>query len=109
MGKLGSYKLIDHTKLDLKKESRDDAWTVDQAVSITSNTANLNKRIDSLQVFIAHVYGKCASAITDHSNDGSMTKYWWDLPKCLPTAGGTPGNDDNPTLECLEGDKDFIY
>lgn len=107
--KLGKYKLMDHTKLDLNKESRDDAWTVDQAVTITSNVDNLNKRIDSLQVFIAHVYSKCASAITKHSNDGSMTKYWWDLPECLPTASGTPGNDDNPTLECIEGDKDFIY
>jgi len=100
---LGKHYLKDHTKLDLTKGARENAWTVDEAYAITSNTANLNSCIDSLQVFIAHVYGKCASAITKHSNDGSMIKYWWDLPECLPTATGTPALTTIPRSSALRG------
>ena len=108
--KQGNYYLQDHTRLDLSTVSRHNVWTVDQAYEITSSRDTLNKRLDSLQNFVKHFYGKCASAISKHSNDGSMTKYWWDLEECMPAGDGSiPGDANSPTLECLEGDKDFIY
>ena len=108
--KQGNYYLQDHTRLDLSTVSRHNVWTVDQAYEITKDRDTLNKRLDSLQNFVKHFYAKCASAISKHSNDGSMTKYWWDLEECMPAGDGSiPGDANSPTLECLEGDKDFIY
>ena len=106
---LGNYYLKDHTKMDFSMDARQNAWTVKQAHQITQKTENLNNRIDSLKIFVREFYGKCASEITKHSNDGRMTKYWWELEECLPTASGTPGDDNNPTLECIEGERDFVY
>eukprot|EP00964_Phaeocystis_antarctica_P107014 scaffold71785_cov65-Phaeocystis_antarctica.AAC.3 len=54
--------------------------TVDEALATLSPTA-LADRMESLKNFVKYFYGKCASQISKYSNDGAMTKYWWDIPE----------------------------
>jgi len=95
--------------MELTKKSRENAWTVEQALAIMTNLAHLNTRVQSLKNFAKHFYGKCASTIVKYSNDGSMTRYWWDIPECMPTSDGTPSSPGIPTIGCLEGGRDFTF
>ena len=94
-------------QMELTEKSRGNAWTVEQASAITTNLAHLNTRMQSLKNFAKHFYGKCASTIAKYSDDGSMTRYWWDIPECMPTSDGTPSSPGIPTIGCLEGGRDF--
>ena len=71
----------DHTTMLLTESTWVDAWTVKEASDIMSNAAYLDKRMQSLKNFVKYFYGTCASLISQHSDDGSMTKYWWDIPE----------------------------
>jgi len=104
------FYLQDHTTMVLTESTRADAWTVKEASDIMSNAAHLNKRMQSLKNFVKYFYGTCSSLISQHSDDGSMTKYWWDIPECMPTSDGLPSSPGIPTIDCLEqGGKDFTY
>ena len=70
------------------------------------NAANLNIRMNSLKNFVKHFYSKCASEISRYSNDGAMTKYWWDFPECMPSAGA-PVAVGEISAACLQPGKDF--
>ena len=103
------FYLQDHTTMVLTESTWVDAWTVKEASDIMSNAAYLNKRMQSLKNFVKYFYDTCASLISQHSDDGSMTKYWWDIPECMPTSDGLPSSPGIPTIDCLEGGKDFTY
>jgi hypothetical protein len=75
------FYLQDHTTMVLTESTWVDAWTVKEASDIMSNAAYLNKRMQSLKNFVKYFYDTCASLISQHSDDGSMTKYWWDIPE----------------------------
>ena len=75
------FYLQDHTTMLLTESTWVDAWTVKEASDIMSNAAYLNKRMQSLKNFVKYFYDTCASLISQHSDDGSMTKYWWDIPE----------------------------
>ena len=96
--------------------------TVDEALATLSPTA-LADRMESLKNFVKYFYGKCASQISKYSNDGAMTKYWWDIPECMPTdttppaaGGGAAGGGaavNTPVAgrvntDCLKGRKKFV-
>ena len=82
--------------------------TVDKAMTVV-NAENYHLRMNSLRNFVKHFYGKCASEISRYSEDGAMTKYWWDLDLCLPILSGSAatsaggGGSDAPSIqtECL--------
>ena len=63
--------------------------TVDDALKTLSTDA-LAARMNSLKNFVKYFYGKCASEISRFSNDGAMTKYWWDIPECMPANTSPP-------------------
>ena len=89
--------------------------TVDEALATLSPTA-LADRMESLKNFVKYFYGKCASQISKYSNDGAMTKYWWDIPECMPTdttppAGGVAAVTPvagRVNTDCLKGRKTFV-
>ena len=105
----GHFYLQDHTRMKLTEEDRADAWTVKEASEIMSNGNHLNKRMQSLKNFVKYFYGKCTSLISQYSDDGSMTKYWWDIPECMPTSDGSSSRPGIPVIGCLERGKDFTY
>ena len=81
--------------------------TVDKAMTVV-NAGNYHLRMNSLRNFVKHFYGKCASEISRYSEDGAMTKYWWDLDLCLPilsgsaaTSAGGGGSDVPIQTQCL--------
>jgi len=88
--------------------------TVDDALKTLSTDA-LAARMNSLKNFVKYFYGKCASEISRFSNDGAMTKYWWDIPECMPAntsppAGGGAAVTPVPgtvNTDCLKGRKTF--
>ena len=90
----GLMKLQDHSQFAMVSTAAANnaatQITVDEALATLSPTA-LADRMESLKNFVKHFYGKCASQISKYSNDGAMTKYWWDFPECMPAAAGGSG------------------
>ena len=107
--------LQDHSQFAMSAGPQVQTVTVEQALA-TLSTANLAIRMESLKNFVKYFYGKCASEISRYSNDGAMTKYWWDIPECMPAdttapaAGGaapTPPVAGTVNTDCLKGRKTF--
>ena len=99
--------LRDHTRMhmDPDKSAAESMTVKDAATALTP--AIVQARRASTQAFVKHFYGPCASQISKHSNDGRMTKYWWDFPECMPlladSAAGEPTDDEKKavTTSCL--------
>jgi hypothetical protein len=106
----GDRFLADHTRMHMSAQlTEDESIKVNDLLTNVLNEVNLEARMNSLQIFVKHFYGKCASQISKHSNDGSMTKYWWDIPECMPGSGpansGTAAN--TKSIKCLTGGRSF--
>ena len=101
----GKKLLKDHSQFALSSTVSSSKVTVEDAMKIV-NAANLNLRMNSLKNFVKHFYSKCASEISKYSNDGAMTKYWWDFPECMPAAGGAAVAGEI-SAACLLPGKDF--
>jgi len=104
----GDRFLADHSRMHMSSQlAEEDSIKVEGLSALLSNDV-LQKRMSSLQTFVKYFYGKCASQISKHSNDGSMTKYWWDIPECMPTSITSPPSPaDYKSVECLTGGKKF--
>eukprot|EP00964_Phaeocystis_antarctica_P095035 scaffold61617_cov70-Phaeocystis_antarctica.AAC.4 len=80
----GLMKLQDHSQFAMVSTAAANSAatqiTVNEALATLSPTA-LADRMESLKNFVKYFYGKCASQISRFSNDGAMTKYWWDIPE----------------------------
>ena len=105
----GDRFLADHTRMHMSAQlTQSESMTVNALEDVLNEDA-LEARMNSLQIFVKHFYGKCASQISKHSNDGSMTKYWWDIPECMPGSGpansGTAAN--TKSIKCLTGGRSF--
>ena len=101
----GKKLLQDHSQFAMSSTVSSSKVTVEDAMKIV-NAANLNLRMNSLKNFVKHFYSKCASEISRYSNDGAMTKYWWDFPECMPAAGGAAVAGEI-SAACLLPGKDF--
>jgi len=100
----GDRYLADHSRMHMSTQlAKDDSITVANLEKLLNEDV-LEKRMNSLQTFVKHFYGKCASQISRYSNDGSMTKYWWDIPECMP---GTADDASTKSVTCLTGGRDF--
>ena len=97
--------LVDHSQFAMTSTTSSSKVTVEDAMKVV-NAANLNIRMNSLKNFVKHFYSKCASEISRYSNDGAMTKYWWDFPECMPSAGGAAAVGEI-SAACLLPGKDF--
>ena len=86
----GKKLLQDHSQFAMSSTVVSSKVTVEDAMAVV-NAANLNLRMTSLKNFVKYFYSKCASEISRYSNDGAMTKYWWDFPECMPAAAGGSG------------------
>lgn len=107
----GGMKLQDHSQFAMVSTAAANnaatQITVDEALATLSTTA-LAARMASLKNFVKYVYGKCASEMSRYSNDGAMTKYWWDIPECMPIdSGATTTTTGAINTDCLKGRKTF--
>jgi len=77
--------------------------TVDDALWVVS-AANYKARMNSLKNFVKYFYSRCASEISRHSDNGAMTKYWWDIDECQPvtSAAASPATQGAIETACLE-------
>jgi len=104
----GNRYLADHSRMHMSEQlAKDDSITVEDLLTLLDEAA-LEKRMESLQIFVKHFYGKCASQISKYSNDNSMTKYWWDIPECTPRSATTDTNSKK-SIECLSGAREFKF
>ena len=101
----GKKLLKDHSRFAMSMTHSSSKVTVDDAMKVV-NAKNLDLRMNSLKNFVKHFYSKCASEISRYSNDGAMTKYWWDFPECMPSAGGAAAVGEI-SAACLLPGKDF--
>ena len=101
----GKKLLQDHSQFAMSSTVASSKVTVEDAMKIV-NAANLNLRMNSLKNFVKHFYSKCASEISRYSNDGAMTKYWWDFAECMPSAG-SPSAVGEISASCLQPGKNF--
>jgi hypothetical protein len=102
----GDSKLLDHSSnhLGMSAQTKAESVTVAEAERILS-PRQLEVRKDSLEAFVEHFYGKCATQMTKHSDAGGMVKYWWDFDECMPAANGT----QHFSLECLDAGRSFEH
>ena len=101
----GGSNLLDHTHNIMSARTNAESVTVAEAETILS-PRQLASRKDSLKCFVEHFYAKCLAQISNHSNAGRMTKYWWEFNKCMPNVdGGQHSSDD----ECLDAGRNFKY
>ena len=101
----GKKLLVDHSQFAMTSTASASTVTVEDAMKVV-NAKHLNNRMNSLKNFVKHFYSKCASEISRYSNDGAMTKYWWDFPECMPSAGGSVAVGEI-SAACLQPGKDF--
>jgi hypothetical protein len=104
----GKKLLKDHSQFAMSMAVTSSKVTVEDAMKVV-NAANLNLRMNSSKNFVKHFYSKCASEISRYSNDGAMTKYWWDFAECMPSAG-SPSAVGEISAACLHSRaKDSIH
>jgi len=107
----GRVYLQDNTQFAMVTKAVDlankETVTVTDALHVV-NGANFKVRMNSLKNFVKYFYSKCASEISRHSNNGAMTKYWWDIDECQPVIQApaattpTPAAKGDIQTECLE-------
>lgn len=70
-------------------------------VSAIITDEKVKERLDFTKSFVENFYGPCATGITAHANNGRMTKYWWELPQCMPKPNATDASAG--AASCLTG------
>lgn len=90
--------LVDHSKPSMEQPTKMSGGCEGQAppfytvaqVNAWIDTEKLNLRMKQIKNFVTSYYGPCTSAISKFSENGRMTKYWWDVESCKTEA--TPGD-----------------
>lgn len=75
--------LLDHTKTDFKPPEPEDTVRLSDLHDVITYE-NYKTKLSNVTFFITTVYGPCIEKINSFTNNGRMTKYYWDIPECNP-------------------------
>lgn len=100
--------LLDHTRMEMGPEmAKQNSITIEAAYGLLTDE-QADARLHATTKFINLFYGPCATQITRYSNNGRMTKYWWEIPECTPSgAGSEPGGLEQFSTKCLQSGREF--